>query len=78
MKNRINIIIVGEAGSGKTTLAAFIATTLREKGFNVLQRDDDIARGSDMPDLQDARLAALPEAAMIDIETVVKPKGSLI
>jgi hypothetical protein len=76
----MHIIIVGEPGEGKTTLASEIQALLNSLHVPVVQEDPDVLaemkkpRSEDVPTLHEKRLHALLDVCMgVQIQTIPKP-----
>lgn len=65
----MQIIIVGRTNEGKTTIASLIAETLRNVGFKVEERDEDIMAGNHYPEGQKERVTRLAPITAITIIT---------
>ena len=66
-KPKLGIIIVGDAGAGKTTVAAIIEDALGEEGFKVNQLDTECMGVSS--ELLERRIEAL-EGTPVDVRSI--------
>jgi ABC-type glutathione transport system ATPase component len=70
--NYINVVVVGESCTGKTTICRIIEKALSEAGFFIRYKDPDDPKGI-LNHLQEQRVEALLDKVIIDMEESMKP-----
>ena len=76
-KKTITVTVSGQAGSGKTTIAALIAEVLKTRGLNVQLNTVDNIDPVHFARYQDARLKAIQSNADIVINELSTRKESI-